>query len=289
GRWLYAGGTYYDAQRTFPIRRWAKGGQGAFQDLPAALGTIMHILPLAQGGVVFGAAAPAFGILDATGQRRLFQESAIANFPAIINSFRLARDGATVQFGYEQSGPSPARFALRDRSLTLPPAADQALTAPVTTASGLNITDWQNTTKPALNGTALKLESYEESKSLAIAPDSQRFLLGTAWYLRLFNQQGAEQWHIPIPGTAWSVNTAGNGQVAGAALGDGTIRWYRLRDGQELLALFPHRDRKRWVLCTPAGYYDASPGAEELLGWHVNRGRDAAADFFPVSQFRSTY
>jgi Caspase domain len=43
------------------------------------------------------------------------------------------------------------------------------------------------------------------------------------------------------------------------------------------------------VLWTPSGYYDASPGAEELLGWHVNRGRDAAADFFPVSQFRSTY
>jgi hypothetical protein len=86
-----------------------------------------------------------------------------------------------------------------------------------------------------------------------------------------------------------SINITGNGQVAAAALSDGAIRWYRLRDGQELLALFPHRDRKRWVLWTPSGYYDAAPGAEELLGWHVNQGRDAAADFFPVSQFRSTY
>jgi hypothetical protein len=56
-----------------------------------------------------------------------------------------------------------------------------------------------------------------------------------------------------------------------------------------LLAFFPHNDRKRWVLWTPAGYYDASPGAEDLMGWHVNRGRDHEADFFPVSQFRSTY
>jgi Caspase domain len=240
--------------------------------------------------VIFGAADPAFGVLDATGQRRLFQEPASADFRDNRDGFRLARDGATVQFSYEPWGTSPARFALRDRSLTLAPAADQALAAPVTTASGLHITDWKSTMRPTLNGTALKLDLYETSISLAIAPDSQRFLLGTAWHLRLFNRQGAEQWHVPVPGiAAWSVNIAGNGEVAAAALGDGTIRWYRLRDGQELLALFPHRDRKRWVLWTPSGYYDASPGAEELLGWHVNRGRDAAADFFPVSQFRSTY
>jgi hypothetical protein len=43
------------------------------------------------------------------------------------------------------------------------------------------------------------------------------------------------------------------------------------------------------VLWTPTSYYDASPGAEDLIGWHVNRGRDAAADFFPAARFRSTF
>jgi hypothetical protein len=43
------------------------------------------------------------------------------------------------------------------------------------------------------------------------------------------------------------------------------------------------------VLWAPSGYYDASPGAEELIGWHVNNGSDQAADFFPISRFRSTY
>jgi WD40 repeat protein len=119
------------------------------------------------------------------------------------------------------------------------------------------------------------------SRSLAIAPAYQHFLLGTESSLYLFNRQGAEQWNVPITGAAWGVNIAGNGRVAVAALSDGTIRWYRLKDGQELLAFFPHNDRKRWVLWTPPGYYDASPGAEQLLGWHVNRGRDAAADFSP--------
>ena len=74
-----------------------------------------------------------------------------------------------------------------------------------------------------------------------------------------------------------------------AAYGDGTIRWYRLSDGKELLAFFPHADRKRWVLWTPSGYYDASPGSEELIGWHLNRGQTQAADFFPASRFRDRF
>jgi Caspase domain len=56
-----------------------------------------------------------------------------------------------------------------------------------------------------------------------------------------------------------------------------------------LLALFPHADQKRWILWTPEGYYDASPGAEDLIGWHLNRGKDQAADFFPASRFRAVY
>jgi hypothetical protein len=62
-----------------------------------------------------------------------------------------------------------------------------------------------------------------------------------------------------------------------------------MKDGKELLAFFPHADKKRWVLWTPSGYYDASPGAEELIGWHVNNGSDQAADFFPISRFRAAY
>lgn len=73
------------------------------------------------------------------------------------------------------------------------------------------------------------------------------------------------------------------------AFGDGTIRWYRLSDGHVLLALYPHPDRKRWVLWTPSGYYDASPSGEDLIGWHLNRGQDVAADFFPASHFRSRF
>ena len=52
------------------------------------------------------------------------------------------------------------------------------------------------------------------------------------------------------------------------------------RDGEQLLALFVHPDGKRWILWTPQGYYDASAGAEDLIGWQVNHGLDQAPDFF---------
>jgi len=43
-----------------------------------------------------------------------------------------------------------------------------------------------------------------------------------------------------------------------------------------------------WVAWSPAGYYSASPGGEQLMGWHVNNGPDAMASYYPASQFRQT-
>jgi WD40 repeat protein len=106
-------------------------------------------------------------------------------------------------------------------------------------------------------------------------------LLGTEWSLRLFDKNGKEIWNVPAPSAAWAVNISGNGRVAVAGFADGTIRWYRMEDGKELLAFFPHKDKKRWVIWTPKGYYDASPGGEDLIGWHINNRKDKEADFFP--------
>ncbi len=126
------------------------------------------------------------------------------------------------------------------------------------------------------------------SRSLAIAPDGERFLLGTEWYLRLFDRQGEQLWQKPVPGVAWAVNITGDGRLAIAAFGDGTIRWFRLEDGLELLAFFPHADRERWVAWTPQGYYMASPGGEELIGWHVNRGLETP-EFYTAGRFRDRF
>lgn len=156
--------------------------------------------------------------------------------------------------------------------------------------SGLPLSEWHNSTAPKLNGVPLPINQHgEASSSLAISPDQEQFLLGTQWYLHLFDRTGVQRWQVSTPGGVANVNFSADGRLAICALGDGTIRWYRLSDGRELMAFFPDPDRKRWVLWTVSGYYDASPGGEDLIGWHLNIGIDASADFFPVSRFRSTY
>jgi len=130
----------------------------------------------------------------------------------------------------------------------------------------------------------LAVDADEHATSAAIQDD--HVLLGTGSMLRFFDSSAKLIWGHHIPGAALRVIQAAGGKIAVAALGDGTVRWYRLEDGQELLALFLTRDGQRWVAFTPSGYYDASPGGENLIGWQVNRGPDQAADFFPVSRFR---
>lgn len=51
----------------------------------------------------------------------------------------------------------------------------------------------------------------------------------------------------------------------------------------ELLAFFA--DPTRWVAWTPPGYYAASVGGEQLIGWQVNRKLRQQPEFFPASDF----
>ena len=96
-------------------------------------------------------------------------------------------------------------------------------------------------------------------------------------------------WQKPAPSDVWNVEISQDGKLVVAAYGDGTIRWHRLSDGQELLALFVHAKDRRWITWTPKGYYMASAGGENLIGWHVNRGWAEAADFFPADRFRNRF
>ena len=85
------------------------------------------------------------------------------------------------------------------------------------------------------------------------------------------------------------MNVSGDGRFIVAAFSDGTIRWHRLDDGRELLALYPHADGKQWVAWTPEGYFDASPGAEDLVGYHLKRGGDREGDFVDARQLWETF
>ncbi|MDP1990076.1 MAG: caspase family protein [Syntrophales bacterium] len=288
GRILYAGGSYR-LKGVRQIRRWADGGQGASTDLPAtSFDHLFQIIPTRAGGLVYGARDGSFGMLNDRGESALFVTPAIYNYRVGYDKFLLSGDGQEVQFGYERRGSLTAGFSVNERRLadSLWAGIKGVFTFYKPITEGLGVTDWNLSLSPKLNGKPLPMKS-ETAISLAILPDRSAFLLGTNAYLRLFDTTGKVLWMLPLHTPAIVLNT--NGKVAVAGLLDGTIRWYRLTDGKEILALFPHPDRKRWALWTPSGYYDASPGGEDFIGWHMNNGPDKAADFFPASRLRSTY
>ena len=291
GRFLYAGGSLR-SKGIRTIRKWADGGRGGSNDLPTgSLGHIFQIIPTRTGGLAYGARDGSFGVLNNRGESTLFVPAAIPNYSADPERFLLSEDSASVQFGYEARGKTLAIFSVNERRLSdslsiLWGSLKAAFTFHKPITEGLAVTEWRDSLFPKLNGKPLPLKN-EITTSLAILPDRSAFLLGTIGNIRLFDAKGKVLWRTPLHTLPHIVNT--NGKIAVASLYDGTIRWYRLTDGKEILALFPHPDRKRWILWTPSGYYDASPGGEDFIGWHLNNGPDRAADFFPASRLRSTY
>jgi hypothetical protein len=250
----------------------------------------MQILPC-RDGIAMGAADPAFGLLSRNGSPLAWQQAVQPDMrirQGIDETMATTADGRRVRFGLEVRGKSPVLFDLATEQLTDAPDQPRDLAHADTTS--LPVADWANNPNPKLGGTPIALGRLEMSRSLAIASDRQRFVLGTEWRLRSYDKAGKELWPPKeAPGAAWAVNIPKDGKLVLAAYGDGTIRWHRLDNGQELLALFVHKIDRRWVAWTPKGYYMASPGAESLIGWHVNQGWDKAAQFFRADLFRDQF
>lgn len=280
GNTLYAGGRYGNKP---PVISWANSGRGLRQEIQTgASSTIATLIPLPKGSLLVGTVDPAIALID--GQKgQLLKSPETADFRDMLKVFQVSRSGDRVRFGYQFGGKTPSVFDISNRTL-LPGDNASGLQSPVTSGE-MQITDWEFSNNPKLNGTPLKLGEYERSRSLAIAPQGAWFALGTNWYLRTFNRDGTERWKVPAPSIVWAVNVTGDGSCVVAAFGDGTIRWYRATNGRELLAFYPHPDKKRWVLWTPEGFFDAAKDSAALIGYHLNQGKDKEAQFVGIDKF----
>ncbi|MEO1258084.1 MAG: caspase family protein [Bacteroidota bacterium] len=290
GKKLFAGGfldRFNAGSYWYQIRVWEDAGRGNFNDYNGGNSTIMDIKPLKDGSIAFCSHNPDLGILSATtGSQKIFKYSDKNRYGSGSKShFKLSEDGYTVSIKPYQK--KALTFDLNQRKILekatdLPEYEDKW--------KSINISDWNDSTKPKLNGKALSfLRKYERSYAVDIASNASRIIFGAAWDLYCLNADSKTEWEVPLQSIVWCVNISDDNRIVTAGLGDGTIRWHRLSDGEQLLTLFMHPDNKRWVIWTPSGYYDASPGAEDLIGWHVNRSADEAALFYPFSKFRYQY
>lgn len=93
---------------------------------------------------------------------------------------------------------------------------------------------------------------------------------------------------LAVDGTAVSTSQLANEIIQKKKPGDKIeIRLSRSGTIQTLTATLGTRPEMAGEL--RGVYYDCSPGAEDLIGWQVNRGNNQEADFFPASKFRDRF
>jgi hypothetical protein len=291
GTHLVAGGQYYtdfQGQWKHPLLSFGRDGKRIGGPLPIAGDLIQNLQPCGDA-IAVATAEPAFGLVDSHSQIVLWKNSAAPNMTYSVNTdaFTIAPDARQVRFGLVYGINEPVLFDLVQGTIASAPSVPPGFIGPL--VEGLPVDKWLDEVHPTFGGKPIELEQFEQSRSLAIRRDRAGFVLGTSFYLRAFDAHGQRRWQQPAPEVTCGVNFSADGRIIVAAYGDGTIRWHRWSDGKELLALFVNRNTKVWVAWTPTGYYMASPGGEDLIGWHVNRGWDEAADFFPASRFRERF
>lgn len=280
GSTLFAAGSHVSGGR-FPVLAFGQNGRGSKREIGQFSNTVMGLASLPDGSVAAASAEPAWAVFDPQGKALAASRSQSADFRDAGDSFRLNATAETVAFRFSpQTGGMVFDLAAGSLKSGSPP---DKTNAPRTRGDNA---DWKNSTTPRVNGRALSLRPGEVARSLAMTPGDRSFVLGSEWFLRHFSSDGAVLWERRVPAAAWAVNVSQDSRWVVAGLGDGSIRWLRLSDGVEQMALFVHADRERWIVWTPSGYYDTSVGGENLVGWHLNRAFNQSADFFTAGRFR---
>ena len=287
GDTLFASGTYQESGGN-PIFSWAKTGRGPRRPVDARCSqqddTTTNVLPLPDGRLFITKAGPCLVMLNPDGSIAWKQEAPNLDFRGQLDTFSVSPDGAVVDFGYGYGRSAELRFDVVEGALSNLSTPDSRTQPRLDNAPNIIVENWRDREFPTLNGDRVALRPAERSRSFAIRPDLQGFVVGADWTLRAFSDDGLPLWSIWTPGAVWAVNISRDGRLVVAALGDGTIRWYRIDGGSELLALKVLGDRKNWIAWTPEGFYGATAGAPDVLKWQVNRGADANAKVVPVSE-----
>lgn len=288
GSTLYAAGNY-EANSQIQVMAWGDGGFGEPHVLGGPIDAVLDLASLPGGGVAWSASDTEFGIVNWPAGGGGERKPVTADFRAQIGEqFRIAPDAGAVWIGLTYGGGDPWRLNVTNLTFDAAPSPPPDWMPPST--DRFPAEGWVNGNAPVVNGQHLRLRNNETSRSLAMAPDGESFVLGTDFSIYRFDAAGQQLWRKEPPGSAYAVNLSSDGALIVAALGDGTIRWYRASDGAELLAFFIYVPDKRWVMWTPSGYYAASPGGEDFIGWQINgAGWDEPVDFFPASRFRSRF
>lgn len=300
GKSLYATGR---GQSDGPglLWRWSlKNNAAERAELAVAQGLPLALAPRPGGGVLFAADDPKWGAVDAANQI-VYAVGDRHPLVALPDALRVDASGDRVELPLTLRGQESVRFQVSELRLLRAPPADPALRPPRSQLAGHEVTGWRSEGRVRFDGVVLTLPP-EYGAAMAVAPGGRSFVLGTSYRLTryLVDNRERDREGCPLPAGeglappcariavegALAVNWSGDGRYLVALLRDGSVRWYAAAGLSEQLALYLHRDGKRWALWRPDGTFAASVGGDELVGYHQNRPRGQSAEFFPLARLR---
>ena len=296
----YAAGNHRSSAG-FRIRSWQGNAANMLgvSDFDVSQSNITALIAMPDGSIVFCTSYPEIGRLNkddksltqwVTGntKQNFVRTAEVTRYNSRQRkSFQVNDDGTVV--GLYSLGKDVLFFSLTNRELKTATTAYPAFNTR-SDRTKARISGWENSPAPLLNNKVLNfLEKDERSQCVDVLLSGERMLFGADKNIYCLDRDGNTVWKIPTVDRCVAVKITGNEKFAVAAFNDGIFCWIRMSDGVRLLTLFTHPDHRRWVIWTDAGFYDCAMGAEDLIGWHLNQGKDRAANFYPISQFRSSF
>ncbi|MDM0053041.1 caspase family protein [Variovorax sp. J22R115] len=289
GSALFVNGEYEGSGPT-PLYRFGNRGLGAPQTLPVGNQRFTNMLPVADGGMLFATSTPSLTLIDA-------RSKVVSTLGTVVGDFRdgqqkllVSADARGISMPMARFGEQPRSFLVSD--LELPPLK-ASLLSPRTADTRFALegfTPGAASGKAArVNGKALQIHHGDQVNAHAISHDGSNLFVGTTWHLLKLNRDANVIWRQNFSSEVRAVNASANGKWVVITLADGTARWLRQSDGQEVLAFFPHNNDRDWLAWRPDGYYASSEEGDQFVGWHVNRGLDQEPDFYRAVQFERTF
>ena len=289
---LFAGGGLSLPDGRHVVRRWPDfRNPDVHHDIPVSRDAIATLEATPNGEIVFAAADPAWGVIGADGAIRYAQRNAGSdNRDISASAFQISDDGSQLEFRFAQNGENSIhRFDAA--GLTVDPIDRVSAGGWIAAAPPLGLEGWRNRSEVTLNGTPVPLAEGETARSAHQTPDG-RILLGADFTLYLLDLSGRVLKSLPLESAAFGVVATRNSDRAVVALADGSFRWHSLAPGRELeeIGAFYFTQGGQWVSWLPNGRFaHSSNGGEELVGYHLNRGADAEAEWIDLGRLYDTY
>ncbi len=286
GKTIAVGGSGYTTQGRFPVFFHDAGSGRLYAQQAVGKDTIYDLVALQGGRFAYASGDGGWGVVSPAGVA-VGVQAAIADLKGPGNLFV---DDAGRRVGWTQSwGSEPAGFDFSRRVVVTGSATDRrGLLAPKARHGLFDASVWENSLEPQVNGLPVALGQAEVSRALAHFRHGGGAVLGTSHRLVRLGEGNKVSWEVRNADEVRSVNITGDDRMIVTGMSDGTLRWWRASDGRPLMSLLATRDGK-WVVWTPEGYFDASAGADRLVGWTVNRPGEPAADHFSLNRFRERF